>query len=121
MSCTLADLVHCRADLALIALPADQVAAALGVSGRIRCRAALVLSSSLPAAPCAALLAIAKRHGVHLPGPGGPTRPVPRGPAGQVLAFSALKLSMPSVISLWAPSGPVQPVTLTHLPGSRSL
>ncbi len=69
MTGTLADLAHSRADLALIALPADQVAAALEVTGRIRCRAALVLSSGLSAAPCAALLAIAKRHGVHLLGP----------------------------------------------------
>ncbi len=69
MTGTLADLAHSRADLALIALPPDQVAAALEVTGRIRCRAALVLSSGLPAAPCAELLAIAKRHGVHLLGP----------------------------------------------------
>ena len=69
MTGTLADLAHSRADLALIALPDDQVAAALEVTGRIRCRAALVLSSGLPAAPCAELLAIAKRHGVHLLGP----------------------------------------------------
>ena len=69
MTGTLADLAHSRADLALIALPDDQVAAALEVTGRIRCRAALVLSSGLPTAPCAELLAIAKRHGVHLLGP----------------------------------------------------
>ena len=45
------------------------MAAALEVTGRIRCRAALVLSSGLPATECAELLAIAKRHGVHLLGP----------------------------------------------------
>jgi tetratricopeptide (TPR) repeat protein len=59
---TLADLAPSRADLALIALPDDQVAAALEVTGRIRCRAALVLSSGLPAAPCAELLAIAQEY-----------------------------------------------------------
>ena len=69
MTGTLADLAQSRADLALIALPDEQVAAALEVAGRIRCRAALVLSSGLAAAPCADLLAIAKRHGVHLLGP----------------------------------------------------
>ena len=69
MTGTLADLAHSRADLAIIALPADQIAAALEVTGRIRCRAALVLTSGLPAAPCAELLGIAKRHGVHLLGP----------------------------------------------------
>ncbi|OYU82575.1 MAG: GNAT family N-acetyltransferase, partial [Burkholderiales bacterium PBB5] len=69
MSGTLADLAASRADLAIIALPHDQVAAALEVTGRIRCRAALVLGSNLGAAPCAELLAIARRHGVHLLGP----------------------------------------------------
>ncbi len=66
---TLADLVQSRADLALIALPNDQVAAALEVAGRMRCRAALVLSSGLAITACAELLAIAKRHGMHLLGP----------------------------------------------------
>ena len=69
MSGTLADLAHARADLAIIALPHGQIAAALEVTGRIRCRAAVVLSSGLPAEPCAELLAIAKRHGIHLLGP----------------------------------------------------
>jgi acetyltransferase len=39
------------------------------LTGRIRCRAALVLSSGLESGPCAELQAIAKRHGVHLLGP----------------------------------------------------
>ena len=69
MSGTLADLAASRADLAIIALPHDQIAAALEVTGRIRCRAALVLSSGLPAPQCAELLTIARRHGVHLLGP----------------------------------------------------
>ena len=69
MTGTLADLALARADLAIIALPRAEIAAALEVAGRIRCRAALVLSSGLPAAQCAELMAIAKRHGVHLLGP----------------------------------------------------
>ncbi|MCA0240392.1 MAG: bifunctional acetate--CoA ligase family protein/GNAT family N-acetyltransferase [Proteobacteria bacterium] len=69
MSGTLADLAHSRADLALIALPADQVAAALEIVGRIRCRAALVLSAGLPLALCNELHQIARRHGVSLLGP----------------------------------------------------
>ncbi len=69
MTGTLADLAQARADLAIIALPHAEIAAALEVAGRIRCRAALVLSNGLPAAQCAELLAIAKRHGVHLLGP----------------------------------------------------
>ncbi len=66
---TLADLATSRADLALIALPADQAAAALEVAGRIRCRAALVLSSGLAPAQCTALHQIARHHGVNLLGP----------------------------------------------------
>jgi acetyltransferase len=53
----------------LIALPADQTAAALEIVGRIRCRAALVLSTGLPAALCKELHQIARRHGVFLLGP----------------------------------------------------
>jgi len=69
MTGTLADLVQSRADLALIALPHEQIADALEVAGRIRCRAALVLSSGLPAPACEQLLAIAKHHDMHLLGP----------------------------------------------------
>jgi len=44
---TLAELAQSRADLALIALPHEQVPAALEIVGRVRCRAALVLSSGM--------------------------------------------------------------------------
>ncbi|MBA4177286.1 MAG: GNAT family N-acetyltransferase [Leptothrix sp. (in: Bacteria)] len=66
---TLAELAQSRADLALIALPAEQCAAALEVAGRIRCRAALVLSSGLDAAKCTVLHGIARQYGVNLLGP----------------------------------------------------
>ena len=69
MSGTLADLAHSRADLALIALPADQMTAAMEIVGRIRCRAALILSTALPAALCNELHQIARRYGVNLLGP----------------------------------------------------
>jgi len=69
MSGTLADLAHSRADLAIIALPDAQVAAALEVTGRIRCRAALVLGSGMPGPLCAELSAIARHHNVQLLGP----------------------------------------------------
>ncbi|MBK6716332.1 MAG: bifunctional acetate--CoA ligase family protein/GNAT family N-acetyltransferase [Burkholderiales bacterium] len=69
MTGTLSDLAHSRADLAIIALPHDRIAAALEIAGRIRCRAALVLSSGLESSPCAELQTIARRHGVHLLGP----------------------------------------------------
>jgi acetyltransferase len=69
MTGTLADLAHSRADLALIALPHDEIAAALEIAGRIRCRAALVLSAGLSTAQCNDLLAIARHHNLHLLGP----------------------------------------------------
>jgi acetyltransferase len=69
MTGRLSDLATSRADLALIALPHDQVAPALEIVGRVRCRAALVLSSNLPAALCTELHQIARRYGVNLLGP----------------------------------------------------
>ncbi len=69
MSGTLADLAVARVDLAIIALPSDQIASALEVAGRIRSRAAMVLSSGLPPSQCTELHAIARRHGMLLMGP----------------------------------------------------
>mgnify|MGYP003826419803 FL=1 len=69
MTGTLAELAQSRADLAVIALPPGQIAAALEVAGRIRCRAALVLASGVDAASCDALHAIARQHGMLLMGP----------------------------------------------------
>ncbi len=66
---TLADLASSRADLAVIALPAAQCVAALEVAGRIRCRAALVLTSGLDAAICTQLHESARQYGVNLLGP----------------------------------------------------
>ena len=66
---TLADLAAARADLALIALPAEDCAAALEITGRIRCRAALLLTTGLSLTQCEVLHAIAQRYGVHLLGP----------------------------------------------------
>ena len=69
MTGTLADLATSRADLALVALPHQDVAAALEIVGRVRCRAALVLSANLPPALCTELHQIARRYGVNLLGP----------------------------------------------------
>lgn len=68
---TLASLSQSRFDLALIALPADDVAAALEVAGRMTCRAALVLGSGVGGAQAAELHRIARRTGMHLLGPNG--------------------------------------------------
>ncbi len=66
---TLADLAGAQADLALIALPPEQVAAALELAGRIKCRAALVISSGIGAVQAAELHKIARRDGIYLLGP----------------------------------------------------
>ncbi len=66
---TLADLAQAHADLALIALPPQDVAAALEVAGRMACRSALVISSGIDADHATDLKRIAKREGMHLLGP----------------------------------------------------
>ena len=66
---TLADLARARADLAIIALPPDEVAAAMEVAARIGCRAVLIIGSGLDAERCAQLQRIARRENVHLLGP----------------------------------------------------
>jgi acetyltransferase len=68
---TLADLAQARADLAIIALPAQDVAAALEVAGRMACRSAMVISSGIGAEQAAEFKRIAQREGVHLLGPNG--------------------------------------------------
>lgn len=66
---TLADLAQARADLALIALPHEELLPALELAGRIKCRAAVVLSSGVEPALAAELVRVARRDGVHLLGP----------------------------------------------------
>ncbi|HMO49133.1 MAG TPA: bifunctional acetate--CoA ligase family protein/GNAT family N-acetyltransferase [Rubrivivax sp.] len=66
---TLADLAKARADLAVIALPPPDIAAALELSGRMACRSALVVGSGIGAEQAATLKAIARREGIALLGP----------------------------------------------------
>ncbi len=66
---TLADLANANADLAIIALPREEVATALEIAGRIKCRAALVISSGIDAAHAVELHKIATRDGIYLLGP----------------------------------------------------
>ncbi|MBC7499064.1 MAG: bifunctional acetate--CoA ligase family protein/GNAT family N-acetyltransferase [Herminiimonas sp.] len=66
---TLGELAQSRNDLAIIALPAEQVAAALDVAGRIQCKAALIVSSGIDTGLAARLQAIARQHGMFLLGP----------------------------------------------------
>jgi acetyltransferase len=66
---TLGDLAKSRADLAIIALPPTDVAAALELAGRMACRSALVVSSGIGAEQATELKRIARREGIHLLGP----------------------------------------------------
>ena len=66
---TLSELAHARADLAVIAVPADELVGALEIAGRMRSRAALILASGVDAALCAQLHDQARRDGMHLLGP----------------------------------------------------
>ena len=66
---TLADLAQTRADLAIIALPHEDVAAALDIAGRIKCRAAVVISTGINATLAAELNQLARHHGMYLLGP----------------------------------------------------
>ncbi|MDT8991141.1 bifunctional acetate--CoA ligase family protein/GNAT family N-acetyltransferase [Curvibacter sp. APW13] len=66
---TLADLATTQADLAVIALPKDEVLGALEIAGRIKCKAAVVISSGMDAALAGELHRVARRDGIHLLGP----------------------------------------------------
>ena len=66
---TLADLAQSRADLAIIALPPQDVAAALDLAGRMACRSALVVGSGIGPEKAADLKRIAQREGINLLGP----------------------------------------------------
>lgn len=66
---TLADLASTQADLAIIALPANEVAAAMEIAGRIKCHSALVISTGIDAAQAAELHKMATRDGIYLLGP----------------------------------------------------
>ena len=62
-------LAQTRADLAIIALPPAEVAEALEVAGRMKCKAALVVSAGMDTDQAADLKTIARRSGLHLLGP----------------------------------------------------
>jgi len=69
MSGRLSDLAHSHSDLAIIALPHEQLCEALEVAGRTQCKAALIVSSGVDAALAGQLHAIAQQHGIYLLGP----------------------------------------------------
>ncbi len=63
------DLAQTRADLAIIALPAEDIPAALELAARVACRAALLISSGITAAMAQEFKRIAQQEGMHLLGP----------------------------------------------------
>jgi acetyltransferase len=99
---TLADLANTHADLAIIALPPDEVAAALEIAGRIKCQSALVISSGINATQAAELHKMASRDGISLLGPNclGFQRP-----NLQLNASVAGDLAMPGPLALVSQSG----------------
>ncbi len=68
---TLADLAQTGFDLAIIALPPQDLAAALEIAGRMACRSALVIASGIPVDQAAELKKIARRESIFLLGPNG--------------------------------------------------
>ena len=99
---TLADLAQTGADLAIIALPAAEVAAALEIAGRMTCRSALVISSGIDADGAAELQKIARREGVFLIGPNGLGL---QRPHLQLNASAAGPLARPGSLALISQSG----------------
>lgn len=69
---TLADLAQAKADLAIIALPDDEILPALELAGRIKVGAALVLSAGVSAQKAQEMGRVARRHGFWLLGPNSP-------------------------------------------------
>ena len=66
---TLADLAQVKADLAVIALPPDEIQAALELAGRVCVKAALVLSAGIGAVQATEMHRTAQRQGFWLLGP----------------------------------------------------
>ena len=99
---TLADLAQTGADLAIIALPQQEVAAALEIAGRMTCRSALVMTSGINADDAAELKKIARREGVFLLGPNGLGL---QRPQLQLNASAAGPLAKPGSLALVSQSG----------------
>ncbi|MDB5779778.1 MAG: GCN5-related N-acetyltransferase, partial [Polaromonas sp.] len=99
---TLADLAQTGADLAIIALPPGEVAAALEIAGRMTCRSALVITSGIHADGAAELKKIARREGVFLMGPNGLGL---QRPHLQLNASAAGPMARPGSLALVSQSG----------------
>lgn len=67
----LADLVDSSADLAVIALPPEEIAPAIELAGRMNCKSVLVICSGLNAEQADALQEIARSYDMWMQGPNG--------------------------------------------------
>ncbi len=99
---TLADLAQTGADLAIIALPPEEVEAALEIAGRMTCRSALVITNGIDADGAARLKKIARREGVFLMGPNGLGL---QRPHLQLNASAAGPMARPGSLALVSQSG----------------
>jgi len=68
---TLADLASAKSDLAIIALPFEDIAPAIELASRMDCHAVMVLSAGITAEQAEVLHKVAKQADVHLLGPNG--------------------------------------------------
>jgi acyl-CoA synthetase (NDP forming) len=92
------------ADLAVIAVPAPAVLGVAGQCGQLGVRSLVVITSGLEPAACADLLAVCRRHGMRLAGPGCFGVAVPG--LGLDATFAASRLR-PGVAGLMSQSGGV--------------
>ncbi len=99
---TLADLAQAKSDLAIIALPPADVAAALELAGSMACRAALIISNGIGADAADELKKIAKREGIQLLGPNCLGFQIPH---LQLNACAAGDLAQPGPLALVSQSG----------------
>ncbi|THU05426.1 bifunctional acetate--CoA ligase family protein/GNAT family N-acetyltransferase [Lampropedia puyangensis] len=99
---TLADLASTKADLALIALPHQEIMAALELAGRVKVKAAIVLSSGIDHAQASAMHQLAQRMGIWLLGPN--SQGLQR-PHLQLNASAVGQLAAPGQLALVAQSG----------------
>ncbi|MFY9328954.1 MAG: bifunctional acetate--CoA ligase family protein/GNAT family N-acetyltransferase [Georgfuchsia sp.] len=119
------------ADLAIIALPTEEIAGALSRAGAMGCRSALVIASGIDPEEAAELRAIAQRTGMHLLGPNcqGFQRPHLKlnastsGPLAQAgsLALVAQSGALTSAMLDWASNNAVGFSTVVSLGPSASV
>lgn len=77
-SVNLNDMAHVHCDLAVIALPVEDIEHALTVAGHMGCKAAVVIGSNIDAKRSNALSEVARHHGIYMLGPNSMGLQIPR-------------------------------------------